>query len=144
MFHTSPKEIKAGDIHKNGIAGDCLFFSNDVYVMSARGPVYVYKAEFDCLPVYELYDEEIISQIAEYFGCDHDLAESLLDGSENEWSQEFQCDGDMSWWLQGKRGECAVKMGYDGCEDEDEQGTVYIVPMLGREHELELIEVLRE
>ena len=40
------------------------------------------------------------------------------------------------WWLQGKRGECAVKMGHDGCEDEDEQGTVYIVPMTGREKEL--------
>jgi hypothetical protein len=30
-------------------------------------------------------------------------------------------------------------MGYDGCEDEDEQGAVYIVPMLGRENELRLL-----
>lgn len=43
--------------------------------------------------------------------------------------------------LQGKRGECAVKMGYDGCEDVDEQGTVYIVPMFGREKELTLVEL---
>ena len=139
MFHTSPNKIEK--INDRGIAGSCLFFSNDVYVMSARGPVYVYEADFDCVPAYELHDEEIIAQIAEYFGCDAELAEGLLDGSESEWSQDFACDGDMSWWLQGKRGECAVKMGYDGCEDEDEQGTVYIVPMLGREHELTLVEV---
>jgi len=33
-------------------------------------------------------------------------------------------------------------MGFDGCEDEDEQGTVYIIPMLGREDELKLIKVV--
>ena len=49
-------------------------------------------------------------------------------------------DAENDWWLQGKRGECAVTMGFDGCEDRDEQGTVYIVPMKGREIELTLVE----
>ena len=35
-------------------------------------------------------------------------------------------------------GECAKKMGFDGCKDEDEQGTVYIIPMFGREEILVL------
>lgn len=136
MFHTSPnEELK---INKNGIAQDCLFFSNEVYNMS-EASVYTFEADFNCVRANELYDEKIINDIAEYFNCDLELAESLLDASESEWNQEFDCDGEDSWWLQGKRGECAVKMGYDGCEDEDEQGTVYIVPMFGRESELKLI-----
>jgi len=141
MYHTSPNKITNGMINSFGIAGDCLFFSDDVYQMS-EAATYVYKAEFNCIAASELHDETIIAEIAEHFGCDQDLAEALLDGNENEWNQEFDCDGDDSWWLQGKRGECAVKMGYDGCEDEDEQGTVYIVPMTGRESELHLVKEL--
>lgn len=139
MYHTSPnKEII---INNNGVAGSCLFFSDDVYQMS-ESSVYVFEAEFDCVRASQLHDEEIISEIAEYFDCDLELAESLLDASESEWQQGFECDSDASWWLQGKRGECAVKMGFDGCEDEDEQGTVYIVPMFGRESELTLVDTL--
>lgn len=140
MYHTSPNKISDGMINRNGVAGDCLFFSDDVYVMTSSSTYFVYEADFNCVRASQLHDDEIISEIAAYFGCDNELAESLLDGSENEWNQEFDCDGDDSWWLQGKRGECAVKMGYDGCEDEDEQGTVYIVPMTGRESELTLVE----
>ena len=137
MYHTSPNKIEAGSINAFGIAGDCLFFSDDVYSMSA-GEVVVYEADFDCVRASMLEDEEIISEIADRFNVDSDIAESLLDGSESEWDHGADAEG--SWWLQGKRGECAVKMGYDGCEDEDEQGTVYIVPMAGRESELRLIE----
>lgn len=140
MYHTSPNVINEGSINKNGVAGDCLFFSDDVYMMVASKTCYVYEADFECVNVSQLYDDDIISDIANYFNCDFDLAESLLDGSENEWNQEFKCDGDDSWWLQGKRGQCAAKMGFDGCIDEDEQGKVYIVPMLNRENKLTLIE----
>lgn len=137
MYHTSPVGITS--INNYGIAQDCLFFSDDVYQMS-EACTYIYEADFDCVRASQLSNEEIIAEIAEYFDCDLELAESLLDASESEWNQDFDCDGEDSWWLQGKRGECAVKMGYDGCEDEDEQGTVYIVPMLGRESELKLLE----
>lgn len=141
MYHTSPNTISEGTINSYGVAGDCLFFSDDIYVMTASTSYYVYEADFECVCASQLHDEAIIAEIAEYFGCDEELAESLLDASENEWNQDFECDGDASWWLQGKRGQCAVKMGYDGCEDEDEQGVVYIIPMTGRESELKLVEV---
>lgn len=141
MFHTSPEKIEAGSINNNGIANSCLFFSDEIYTMTASKTVYVYEADFNCVSVHQLHDETIITRIAERFGCDECLAESLLDGSECEWNQDFDCDGFDSWWLQGMRGECAVKMGFDGCKDKDEQGTVYIVPMSGRESELTLVEV---
>lgn len=137
MYHTSPSQIEKGSINKFGIAGDCLFFSSEIYRMS-EASAFVYEADFDCIATSQLYDEAIVAEIAARFDVDADTAESLLDGHENEW--DHGADGEDSWWLQGKRGECAVKMGYDGCEDEDEQGTVYIVPMMGREHELTLIE----
>lgn len=140
MYHTSPTEIKNGTINCHGVAGDCLFFSDDIYVMTASDTYFVYEADFNCVRASQLYDEAIVNDIAKYFGCDVELAESLLDGSENEWDQDFQCDGEDSWWLQGKRGQCAVKMGYDGCQDGDEQGVVYIIPMTGRESELKLVE----
>lgn len=134
MFHTSPnKEIKINEL---GVAGSCLFFSDDVYQMSGES-AYVFEADFDCVSASKLHNEEIIEEIAAYFDVDLETAESLLDASESEW--EHGADADMSFWLQGKRGECASKMGFDGCEDEDEQGTVYIVPMMGREGELKLV-----
>lgn len=137
MYHTSPSKIQSGSINRFGIAGSCLFFSESIYSMSAAS-VYVYEADFDCVRASQLHDKEIIEEISVYFEVDTDTAESLLDGSANEW--DYGADADGSWWLQGKRGECAVKMGYDGCEDRDEQGAVYIVPMLGRENELKLVQ----
>lgn len=141
MYHTSPNIIKEGLIDDFGVAGSCLFFSDRVYQMSPVS-IYVYEADFNCIEAFELYDEEIIAEIAEKFEVDLDVAEKLLDHSETEWNHG--ADAESSWWLQGKRGECAVKMGYDGCEDEDEQGTVYIVPMKGRESELKLVETLQD
>lgn len=139
MYHTSPSKITENMINGNGVAGDCLFFSDDVYVMTASNTVYVYEADFNCVCASELHDDDIIEDIASYFDVDVDIAESLLDGSGSEW--DHGAEGEDSWWLQGKRGECAVKMGFDGCEDEDEQGVVYIIPMKGRESDLTLVEV---
>ncbi|EJB8444789.1 hypothetical protein MW350_004314 [Vibrio parahaemolyticus] len=143
MYHTSPNKIESGLINNNGVAGSCLFFSDDVYVMTASNCYYVYEADFDCIRASQLHDDEIIADISRYFDVDESTAESLLDSTQSEWClDDFDCEGEDSWWLQGKRGECAVKMGYDGCEDKDEQGTVYIIPMLGREDELKLVEVV--
>ena len=110
--------------------------------MSAASTL-VYRLEIDesaIVSASQLYDEVIVSEIAELFDCDEDTAESLLDGSESEWNHD--CDAEKSWKLQGLRGECAKKMGYEACEDEDEQGTVYIVPMTSREADLQLTETL--
>lgn len=136
MYHTSPTKIEAGSINRFGIAGPCLFFSDSIYKMSAAS-VFIYEADFNCCDVSDLHDDDIISDIANYFDVDLDIAESLLDGSESEWDHGADADG--SWYLQGKRGVCAVKMGFDGCADIDEQGRVYIVPMINRECELKLV-----
>jgi hypothetical protein len=137
MFHTSPNKITEGTIKKYGIAGDCLFFSGSIYKMS-KASTFVYKADFNCVDVSDLYDESIIAELQNYFRVSENEAEKLLDGRFNAFDIGF--DGEDDWYLQGKRGACAKKMGFDGVKDSDEQGTVYIIPMFNRENELELVE----
>lgn len=132
LFHTSPKEITK--IDRLGTFDDCLFFSVEPYSMSV-GQVITYSIDaenMDFISASKLHDDEIISEIAERFEIDEDTAESLLDGSDSVWNYDF-ADAENDWFIQAKRGECAKKMGFDGCLDKDEQGAVYIIPMLGRE-----------
>ncbi|EMI6047496.1 hypothetical protein [Acinetobacter baumannii] len=132
LFHTSPNKIEK--VSKFGNFNDCLFFSTNVYEMSAcETIVYSIDAEnMSFIDACELHDDEIIAEIAERFDIDEDTAESLLDGSDSVWNHEF-ADAENDWFIQAKRGECAKKMGFDGCKDHDEQGVVYIIPMLDRE-----------
>ena len=102
MYHTSPNKIEAGTINSFGVAGDCLFFSNNVYVMTASTTVYVYEAEFECEDVFRLYDAGIVAEIAERFDIDEATAEGLLKGEGTVWEHDGEAEDD--WWLQGKRG----------------------------------------
>ncbi len=132
LFHTSPKEI--AKISRFGAFDDCLFFSAEPYSMSI-GEVITYSIDaenMNFVNACDLSDDEVVAEIADRFDIDADLAESLLDGSDSVWNHEF-ADAENDWYIQAKRGECAKKMGFDGCLDEDEQGGVYIVPMFGRE-----------
>lgn len=132
LFHTSPKEIT--EINRFGAFDDCLFFSVEPYSMSV-GEVITYSIDaenMDFVNTSALHDDEIIAEIAERFDIDAETAESLLDGSDSVWNHDF-ADAENDWYIQARRGECAKKMGYDGCKDQDEQGSVYIIPMMGRE-----------
>ena len=132
LFHTSPREITK--IDRFGTFDDCLFFSVEPYSMSA-GEVITYSIDAENMSFVnasDLADDEIVAEISECFDIDLDDAESLLDGSDSVWNHDF-ADAENDWYIQAKRGECAKKMGFDGCLDEDEQGGVYIIPMLGRE-----------
>lgn len=170
MYHTSHNLITEGMINDFGVAGDCLFFSEEIKYWTGSPKYYVYEADFNCELVSELYDEEIVSEIAERicfceadFNCDLssylydeemaieipersccclDLAESLLNSREHLCNQNFKYDRNLYLWLQGKKGECAVKMGFDGCKEVDSPITVYIIPMKGRESELKLVKVV--
>ena len=132
LFHTSPKEITK--IDRFGNFDDCLFFSTSIYEMSACETItYSINAEnMSFVDSGDLTDVEIVAEIAERFEIDLDDAESLLDGSDSVWNHAF-ADAENDWYIQAKRGECAKKMGFDGCKDYDEQGAVYIIPMFNRE-----------
>ncbi len=137
ITHTSPNKITS--INKNGQFDDCLFFSADEYSMTTKGDLYVYSIELldsKIIEVSELYNEEVIANIASVLDVDEDAAERLLDGRDTAFDHDL--DGEDDWWIQAKQGECAKLMGYEAVESQDEQGTVYIVPMANRENDLVL------
>ena len=140
LFHTSPTEIK--DINNYGMFGECLCFSADVYQMSAC-EVLTYSIEVDEDEIikansffyredYELLNE-IITEIMELAECDEEQAQEYLSQNDNHG------DAEIDWRIQGYSGEAAKVLGFKAAAAEDEQGTVYIIPMLKREAELKLI-----
>lgn len=133
LIHTSPVEIK--EIKSSGMFDDCLFFSTTEYAMGNVKAVYSLEIDEEkIVHVSDLYDEELVAHIAQALEVDEDAAERMLDGRDTAF--DHGKDGEDDWWIQAKQGECAKKMGYEACETEDEQGTVYIVPMLNRENDL--------
>lgn len=112
MYHTSPTLIIENTINKNGIAFDCLFFSDEIYSTSTSG-VYVYEADFNCVDAWDLYDDEILQQITALFDCDEDTAIDLLTSEKDVFSvcDDYEMAAEKSWMLQGLRGECAKKNG---------------------------------
>ena len=104
-----------------------MFFSTNEYSMGDVLAVYDFElGSDDFIRVSQLFDEAIIAELMDIFDCAEDEAESLLDASTS--ANEY-CDAEKSWKLQGLRAECAQKMGYVACEDEDENGTVYMIKM---------------
>ena len=133
IIHTSPVEIK--EITKTGLFDDCLFFSADEYAMGKVAATYTLEINEDkIVDVSDLYNEDVINNIVEALDVTEEEAQSLLDGSATAY--DFGKDGEDDWWIQAKQGECAKLMGYEACEAQDEQGAVYIVPMLNRINDL--------
>lgn len=128
LIHTSPTTIESINMFGGCAGNGTMFFSTNAYSMGNVGATY----ELD------LTDEMIISasnldcstttdEISELFECDEDDAYELLTANASEW--DFECDADKSWQLQGLRAQAAKNMGYVACEDEDENGTVYMIVM---------------
>jgi len=141
LYHTSPEKIEK--ITTNGQFGDCLFFASKPYKMTAASTVFIYTINIDeaeIIDVSDLYDDEIISEIAERFDVDEDEAERILDGRASAWDHADDLDGEEAaendWWMQAQQGKCAAKMGKQAVESTDEQGAVWIVPMSNREKDL--------
>ena len=142
LTHTSPSPIT--EINRFGTFNDCLFFSTNRYVMTASNEVYTYEINIDedsIVRASELHDQDIIEEMALIWDLSEEDAEGLLDGSVNGWTDIEDWDGDKDWAVQAYQGKCAKKMGYVACESEDEQGSVWIVPMSGKESDLTLVDV---
>ena len=115
LLHTSTdKDIARNWKSGAGRFGSALFFVNgynrkDAYHMSSAAKV-----------VYALSDEvQETLNIAERYELD--ISEELEDRLDNF------TDAEDSWDAQAELLQVAVEQGFDGVEDEDEQGTVYII-----------------
>ena len=136
IIHTSPEKIEV--ITTKGLFDDCLFFSSDEYAMGKVKAVYELEIdERKIIEVCELFDEVIIADICMALDVNEEQAEGLLIGSDSVF--DLGMEGEDDWYIQARQGECAKKMGFEAVKAQDEQGAVYIVPMLNRENDLVLV-----
>lgn len=148
IYHTSPNLINK--ITTDHLFQGALFFSSTPYFMHQRGERHVYSLEVDedmIVSVSNLYDEEAIQEIMiemKRIGVDidEDDAESLLDNSRQpgdfapEGCPDYSEFGEVTWWIQGLQSIVARKQGALAVESEDEQGTVWIINLVGKEEML--------
>lgn len=150
LFHTSPTEINK--VTDDGRFGSFLFFSAHVYAMTV-GEVLVYSLDIDddsiieATQIYYTSEEDlpkiqpIIDEIAKAAVVDDDTAFALLCERENifELDSVDSCDAaDLAWNIQHATARAAKALGYRGVAVSDEQGTAYMIDMLGREFDLVL------
>lgn len=139
IFHTSPSPITK--ITDNGMFGECLCFSIDVYTMSACDTLTysIDMGEDDVIEASSFFYRDdcgllngIVASVMELTDCDEDQAQEYIS------QRDSYCDAEIDWRIQGYTGEAAKLLGYGAASAQDEQGTVYIVPMMGRESILNL------
>lgn len=148
LFHTSPAKIEK--ISK-GRFGEFLFFSADIYTMTA-GEVIAYKAEVSDDEIIEASQlfyaddasklDSLVEEVAARFDVSTDTAESLIDESASIFDIESNVDAedlaDASWDIQVFTARAGKLLGYRAIAVRDEQGTAYMIDMTGREIDLQL------
>ncbi|MEB0077992.1 hypothetical protein QN386_23835 [Pseudomonas sp. CCI3.2] len=147
LIHTSPTEITS--IHTHGRFSEFLFFSGSEYVMTA-GTHFAYKIEVSDDSIIEagrLFHHEdasklavLVAKLATRLGIDVDVSEALIEESVSIFDIDSNVEAedlaDTSWDIQLFTARAAKLLGFRGVEVSDEQGTSYMIDMLGRESEL--------
>lgn len=146
LFHTSPAKIDK--ITTSGRFGEFLFFANDVYSMTAASPV-VYRldlADDEVIEAGRLFwhdDAErlqpLVVELAQRLGVSEEDAEALIEESKSAHdidSIEPEDAADASWDVQMFTARAAKALGFRAVQVQDEQGSAWMVDMLGREEEL--------
>lgn len=142
IYHTSPEPIDT--ITNSGRFDEFLFFSSSVYQM-AVGDVVTYALSIDENEIVDaghlFFDDRsannpaldaLVAGFAKRFGVDTDTAEEII----SERQQLDSGDADDSWDVQIYTARAAKLLGYRGVRVQDEQGSAYMIDMLGRESEL--------
>ncbi|MBA8734250.1 hypothetical protein [Chromobacterium violaceum] len=140
LFHTSPSEITS--INQFGRFGEFLCFSSHVYTMAVGDDYVTYRIDLDddsLIAAGRLFYHEdaeklgsLVSEFCSRFDVDEDTAEEIISEQEQLDSE----DADDLWDAQLFTARAAKILGYRGCIMRDEQGTLYMIDMLGREADL--------
>lgn len=154
LLHTSPNEIT--EINSFGRFGEFLFFvggdncnPGDGYVMTA-GEYVTYSVEIDDDAIIEAsqlfyHDDaeklaDLVAELAEKLSIEEDDAEALIEESKSIFDMDLDIEpedmADASWDVQVFTARAAQLLGFRAVEVEDEQGTSFMVSMMGRESEL--------
>lgn len=140
LYHTSPDVIPSV---RKGLFGLAVCFSSSPYFM-CRNPdsAWVYRLDTDGLTWIDaghiFYDDAwekampVVGAIMARLGVDENEARDLLDQTTdllsvtNGMTGFTDADMENDFWLQWQRYEAAVLMGYDGVEQRDEQGAMWM------------------
>ena len=146
LYHTSPNEISK--INEAGRFGSFLFFSGHVYAMAA-GDFVTYSLDIDEDEIIEasqlFYHEDaeklraLVAELAALMDIDESTAEALIEESQSVYDLDginMEDAADLSWDVQHFTARAARVLGFRGVAVSDEQGTAYLIDMLGRENEL--------
>ncbi|MBH3308518.1 hypothetical protein I5P84_03475 [Pseudomonas mosselii] len=147
LTHTSPVEITSIDTH--GRFGEFLFFAHDEYVMTAGAHItYTIDLADDAViqasQLFYHHDAErlsgLVAEVANRYDIDEADAEALIDESKSIYDIDSNVEaedlGEASWDIQ-RFTACAAKLlGFRAVAVSDEQGTSYLVDMLGHEADL--------
>ena len=147
LTHTSPTEITR--IDTSGRFGEFLFFASDTYVMTA-GDYFTYTIELDegeVIRAGQLFFHEdaekladLVAEVANRFDINEGDAEALIEESKSIYdidsNVEVEDMGEAGWDIQQYTARAAKMLGFRAVAVTDEQGTSYMVDMLGREGEL--------
>ena len=146
LYHTSPDPITK--ITTTGLYGSGLCFSADPYSMSA-GTVITYSIELnddDIIDANELFyhdDAKSLAPLSEHVArvldCDIETAEELIAQRVSAYDIDTDDPAEDGWWLQRCAIDAAKLLGYRAVSMQDEQGSLYLINMLGRENELKII-----
>ena len=149
LFHTSANKIEK--ITTSGRYGQFLCFSENIYEMSACETV-GYKIDIEDEKIIDAGDlfyaensneilSGLIADVCEMAHVDSDTATELIDGSESIWNLDVDIDNEdkaeIDWDIQHISAKAAKLLGYRGVSVRDEQGTCYMIDMLGFENELQ-------
>jgi len=149
LFHTSPNKIEK--ITSSGRYGQFLCFSANIYEMSACETV-AYKIDIEDGKIIDACDlfyvensaetlAALINEVCEIAHVDADTAMELIDGSESIWNLDVDIENEdkaeVDWDIQHISAKAAKLLGYRGVSVRDEQGTCYMIDMLGFENELQ-------
>ena len=148
LLHTSPSQItKIQDFYIHNEFQGALFFSQDLYFTTVQG--FIYSIDVDdsqIITAWDLeYNQDIIDEIKDrfdtYFDCNIDddeamdyLCEDLTIWECEQAQENWEARADFSWFLQGIQAKAAKAQGALCFQSEDEQGTVYIINMINKEH----------
>lgn len=139
LFHTSPTAITK--VTEIGRFDEFLFFSTNVYVMTA-GESVTYKIEIDednLISAGSLFYhddaeklDDLVNEFCRRFDVDENTAEEII----SERQQLDGADAETDWDIQLFTARAAKILGFRGVRVQDEQGSAYMIDMLGNESEL--------
>ena len=144
LFHTSPVKIEA--INSDGLFGEFLCCASRPYFMTVVANPVVYKIDLDESEVIEairfFYHEDaaklqpLVERIMRIAGCDEGTAEDLLSGVQALADVAENCDYEQEFEIQRLQGLAGKTLGFRAVQTVDEQGTMWLVNMAGRESEM--------